>query len=400
MGLSLQADRRWSATSFGTTASQSGDAAGQHPNNGQYDGIPSRTEQRQAPFWQEEAAGFPSSTALSASQHPPDLGMAQPAGAASRAAQRQVGPPFATAEEGEVMGYTPQHPHVHSAAARTPMHAAGRRSSQSISPPFARAQDATSHGLMRATEPQHMSAPACGNPRHAAGRHSRNSISPPFATADDSALLGQSEPQPQTREVSPPYATQEDAYLGTSADAPVMRAQAQAILHGSSACSTAPQGHPGTQQESTKQHALLTSPSVPDSEQEMYAQDADRADSVDESVSSRHTTTGFRPYANEASLQVRCTNSKTAESSGGAYVVNRASVQGAYRDGSGATHHSDWMLIKRAVAPAGLPGACADVGAPPHDHQQRDPAAACRVCANAGDQRRQDHRRAQAQSRS
>ena len=306
MGLSLQADRRWSATSFGTTASQSGDAAGQHPNNGQYDGIPSRTEQRQAPFWQEEAAGFPSSTALSASQHPPDLGMAQPAGAASRAAQRQVGPPFATAEEGEVMGYTPQHPHVHSAAARTPMHAAGRRSSQSISPPSARAQDATSHGLMSATEPQHMSAPACGNPRHAAGRQSRNSTSAPFATADDSAQVGQGGLQSQSREVSPPYATQEDAYHGTLADSPLIRAQARAILDGSSAHSDAPQGHAGAQQGSAKQHALLPRPGA-EAEQESSAHDADTAGLIDESVSSRHTTTGFRPYANEASLQVSMT---------------------------------------------------------------------------------------------
>ena len=303
MGLSLQADRRWSATSFGTTAYQNGDAAGQHPNNGQYDGIPSRTEQRQAPFWQEEAAGFPSSTALSASQHPPNLDMAQPAGAASRTVQRQVGPRFATAEDGEGLVDSPQLPHMHSAAARTPTHAAGRRSSQSVSPPFTRSQDAISHGFMGAAEAQHMAAPAAGNPSHAAGRQSRNSISAPFATADDSAHIGQRGSQSQSREVSPPYATQEDSYPGSSADSPLIRAQARAILDGSSAYSNAPQGHVGTQQGSAQQHALLMRPGA-EAEQKSSAQGADRADSVDESASSRHTTTGFRPYANEASLQV------------------------------------------------------------------------------------------------
>ena len=103
--------------------------------------------------------------------------------------------------------------------------------------------------------------------------------------------------------MSPPYATQEDAYLGTSADSPLIRAQARAILDGGSPHSNAPQGHAGAQQGSTKQHVLHMRPGA-EADQESSAQDADRANLVDESVSSRHTTTGFRPYANEASLQV------------------------------------------------------------------------------------------------
>ena len=148
-----------------------------------------------------------------------------------------------------------------------------------------------------------MTAPALGMLSHAQGRQSRNSISVPFATADDSAHIEQSMPQTQSREVSPPYATQEDAYLDTAADSPLIRAQARAILNGSSAQGNAPQGYAGTQQESAKQHALPMRPDT-EAEQERSAQDADRAESVDESVSLRHTTTGFRPYANEASLQV------------------------------------------------------------------------------------------------
>ena len=160
-----------------------------------------------------------------------------------------------------------------------------------------------SHGFMGATEPQHMGAPAPGKPGYAAGRQNRSSISPPFATVDDSAHFGQSDSQQQSREVSPPYATQEDAYLGTSADSPLIRAQARAILDGSSAHSNAPQGHVGTQQGSAEQHALLMRPDA-EAEQESSARDADRADSIDESSSLQRTTTGFRPYANEASLQV------------------------------------------------------------------------------------------------
>ena len=335
-GLSLQADRRWSATGSGTSAAQEGGAAEQPPRFGRHDSVPSRAEQRQAPFWQEEAAGFPSGTDLSASQDPPTLGMAQPAGAASRAVQKKVGPPFATAEDGEVFVGLPQLPHAHLVAARTPMHAAGRRSSLSVSPPLARAQDGTSQGYMGSAEPQHMGAPAAGKPVHAAGRHSRNSISAPFATADDPANVGQSRSQSQSREVSPPYATQEDAYLGTSADSPLIPAQARAMLDGGSAYSVAPQGYAGAQQGTTKQHVLLTRPGA-EAEQESSAQDADRADSVDESVSSRHTLTGFRPYANEASLQVSL--HPFLRHLWALTFKFRACVQGACRDGSGVPHH-------------------------------------------------------------
>lgn len=213
---------------------------------------------REQPTWHREGARAPVSTAhsgypLTASEH--SAAFSCPAG---RSLQIGTGTPFATSEE-----------------------------------------DRHNRARLLGVGPRHGTAPVLA---HAAGRQIRKSEAPPnaLAAADPGRAL-QSLPEPKSQEASPPYATHAEH---RSADFSSMHAQAQHILCDSPEDSHVKDGAQRLPGGDPRAARAAAGPVRDERESAGMSADGDR-DSIGHLSSPRHSISSLRPYANDASLQVR-----------------------------------------------------------------------------------------------
>ena len=180
---------------------------------------------------------------------------------------------------------------------------ASRSLQKGSGPPFAVSQNAMQTDEQPAQLVlQHSTAAVAPSYRPAAGRQNGKSEGPPFALAvEGSGHAVQSLPEPKSRETSPPYATH---VQHGPADSPSMQAQARVLLSSSQDTSYGRYTDPSLPQVAIRQAQDVNGLVRDEHESIGMSVDGDRAGSLVAS-SPRHSISSLRPYANDASLQVR-----------------------------------------------------------------------------------------------